>query len=103
MNWSNIDWRVRVSLGAEEAANLTGVPNIPQKGTCLGNGLTREQARELLAVPHPVDAQGQAGLHDPGHPGRLRPAPGGAGRSRSTGRRVRTLAIRAWVKQGINA
>jgi site-specific recombinase XerD len=38
-------------LGAEEAANLTGVPNIPQKGTRLGNWLTREQARELLAVP----------------------------------------------------
>jgi hypothetical protein len=36
-------------LGAEEAANLTGVPNIPQKGTRLGNWLTREQARELLA------------------------------------------------------
>jgi site-specific recombinase XerD len=38
-------------LGAEEAANPTGVPNIPQKGTRLGNWLTREQARELLAVP----------------------------------------------------
>ena len=38
-------------LGAEEAANLTEVPNIPQKGTRLGNWLTREQARELLAVP----------------------------------------------------
>jgi hypothetical protein len=38
-------------LGAEEAANLTGVPNIPQKGTRLENWLTREQARELLAVP----------------------------------------------------
>ena len=34
-----------------EAANLTGVPNIPQKGTRLGNWLTREQAKELLAVP----------------------------------------------------
>jgi len=38
-------------LGAEEAANLTGVPNIPEKGTRLGNWLTREQAKELLAVP----------------------------------------------------
>ena len=38
-------------LGAEEAATLTEVPNIPQKGTRLGNWLTREQARELLAVP----------------------------------------------------
>jgi site-specific recombinase XerD len=38
-------------LGAEEAANLTGVPNIAEKGTRLGNWLTREQAKELLAVP----------------------------------------------------
>src|ERR1700756_4225543 len=38
-------------LGAEEAASLTDVPNIRQKGTRLGNWLTREQAKELLAVP----------------------------------------------------
>jgi site-specific recombinase XerD len=36
-------------LGAEEAANLTDVPNIKQQGTRLGNWLTRDQA--LLAVP----------------------------------------------------
>ncbi len=38
-------------LGAEEAANLTDVPNVRQQGTRLGNWLTREQARELLQVP----------------------------------------------------
>jgi site-specific recombinase XerD len=38
-------------LGAEEAASLTDVPNINQKGTRLGNWLTREQAKELPAVP----------------------------------------------------
>src|SRR5260370_27560073 len=38
-------------IGQEEAASLTDVPNISQKGTRLGNWLTREQARELLAVP----------------------------------------------------
>ena len=38
-------------LGAEEAANLTEVPNMPEKGTRIGNWLTREQAKELLAVP----------------------------------------------------
>jgi hypothetical protein len=38
-------------IGPEEAANLTDVPNIRQKGTRLGNWLTREQAKELLAVP----------------------------------------------------
>src|SRR5882757_6783907 len=38
-------------LGAEDAAHLTDVPNISQKGTRLGNWLTRDQAKELLAVP----------------------------------------------------
>jgi site-specific recombinase XerD len=38
-------------IGSEEAASLTDVPNIRQKGTRLGNWLTREQAKELLAVP----------------------------------------------------
>jgi site-specific recombinase XerC len=46
-------------LGAEEAANLTEVPNIPQKGTRLGNWLTREQARELLAVPDRATLKGK--------------------------------------------
>jgi hypothetical protein len=32
-------------LSAGEAENLTGVPNLPQKGTRLGNWLTREQAK----------------------------------------------------------
>ena len=38
-------------IGAEEAANLAGVPNLSQKGTRLGNWLTREQAKDLLTVP----------------------------------------------------
>jgi site-specific recombinase XerD len=38
-------------LGIEEAAQLTSVPNIKQAGTRIGNWLTREQAKELLAVP----------------------------------------------------
>jgi len=38
-------------LSAEEAGHLTDLPNIRQKGTRLGNWLTKEQARELLAVP----------------------------------------------------
>ena len=38
-------------ISLEEAANLTDVPNVRQKGTRLGNWLTREQAKELLAVP----------------------------------------------------
>src|ERR1700736_5069624 len=39
------------TIGQEEAASLTDIPNIRQKGTRLGNWLTREQAKELLAVP----------------------------------------------------
>ena len=38
-------------LAAEEAASLAAPPNIRDQGTCLGNWLTREQAKELLAVP----------------------------------------------------
>lgn len=38
-------------IGLEEAANLTDVPNVRQTGRRLGNWLTREQAKELLAVP----------------------------------------------------
>jgi integrase len=38
-------------IGVEEAANLSDVPNIRQQGTRLGNWLTREQAKELLAIP----------------------------------------------------
>jgi hypothetical protein len=35
-------------IGAEEAANLAGVPNLTQKGTRVGNWLTRDQAKELV-------------------------------------------------------
>jgi len=38
-------------LYSEGAASLTEIPNIRQRGTRLGNWLTKEQARELLAVP----------------------------------------------------
>jgi integrase len=38
-------------LEVEEAAQLTSIPNIRQTGTRLGNWLTKEQAKELLAVP----------------------------------------------------
>jgi len=38
-------------LSSEEAETLTDIPNIKQAGTRLGNWLTREQAKEILAVP----------------------------------------------------
>lgn len=38
-------------LSSEEGAKVTDIPNFKRAGTRLGNWLTREQARELLAVP----------------------------------------------------
>jgi hypothetical protein len=38
-------------IGVEDAASLSEVPNIRQKGTRLGNWLMREQAKERLTVP----------------------------------------------------
>jgi integrase len=46
-------------IGQEEAASLTDIPNISQKGTRLGNWLTREQAKELLAVPDRSNLKGK--------------------------------------------
>src|SRR5258708_8501970 len=38
-------------LDAEQAAKMTDVPNVRRQGTRLGNWLTRDQAKQLLAVP----------------------------------------------------
>ena len=38
-------------IGLEEAANLNDIPNVPQKGTRLGNWLTREQPRNSWRCP----------------------------------------------------
>jgi site-specific recombinase XerC len=107
-------------IGAEEAANLTEVPNIPHKGTRLGNWLTREQAKELLAVPDRSTLKGKRDYVI------LAVLVGCALRREELavldvdtiqlregrwvlvdlegkGRRVRTVAIPVWVKQGINA
>ena len=107
-------------LWAEEAANLTEVPNIPQKGTRLGNWLTREQAKELLAVPDRTTLKGKrdyvllamlvgcalrreelAALDVDTI--QLREGRWVLADLEGKGRRVRTVAIPAWVKQGINA
>jgi integrase len=106
-------------LGAEEAANLTEVPNIPQKGTRLGNWLTREQARELLAVPDRATLKGkrdyvllamlvgcalrreELAVLDVDTI-QLREGRWVLADLEGKGRRVRTVAIPAWVKQGIN-
>jgi integrase len=107
-------------IGAEEATNLTEVPNIPQKGTRLGNWLTREQARELLAVPDRSTLKGKrdyvilailvgcalrreelAALDVDTI--QLREGRWVLADLEGKGRRVRTVAIPVWVKQGINA
>lgn len=38
-------------VNAEEASQMADIPNVRQNGTRLGNWLTKEQAKELLAVP----------------------------------------------------
>jgi len=107
-------------LGAEEAANLTEVPNIPQKGTRLGHWLTREQAKELLAVPDRTTLKGkrdyvllallvgctlrreELAVLDVDTI-QLREGRWVLADLEGKGRRVRTVAIPSWVKQGINA
>jgi len=107
-------------IGQEEAASLTDIPNISQKGTRLGNWLTREQAKELLAVPDRSTLKGKRDYVI------LALLVGCALRRNELaeldvetiqqregrwvladlegkGRRVRTVAIPIWVKQGINA
>ena len=107
-------------IGLEEAANLTDVPNARQKGTRLGNWLTREQAKELLAVP---DRSTLKGKRDyviiallVGCASRRRELASlmiediqlREGRwviidLRGKGGRIRTVAVPIWVKQGIEA
>ena len=107
-------------LSAEEAGRLTGIPNIRQKGTRLGNWLTKEQARELLAVPDRSTVKGKRDYMI------LALLVGCALRRRELasldvegmqmredrwviidlcgkGGRIRTVAVPLWVKQGINA
>jgi integrase len=107
-------------IGAEEAANLAGVPNLPQKGTRLGNWLTRDQAKELLTVPDRSTLKGKrdyvilsllvgcalrrqelASLDVDGI--QMREGRWVLADLRGKGGRVRTVAIPLWVKQGINA
>ena len=107
-------------IGAEEAANLAGVPNLSQKGTRLGNWLTREQAKELLTVPDRSKIKGKrdyvilalllgcalrrqelASLDVDAI--QMREGRWALPDLRGKGGRVRTVAIPVWVKQGINA
>jgi integrase len=102
----------------EEAATLTDIPNIRQRGPRMGNWLTCEQAKELLAVPDRSTLKGkrvnviralliscavrrneQAALE-------VRTIQQREGRwvladLKGKGRRIRTVAVPIRVKQGI--
>jgi integrase len=105
-------------IGREEADNLTDVPNARQKGTRLGNWLTREQAKELLAVPDRSTLKGKRDyviiallvgcalrrrelasltIEDI----QLREGRWVIIDLRGKGGRIRTVAVPIWVKQGI--
>ncbi len=106
-------------IGLEEAANLSDVPNVPQKGTRLGNWLTREQAKALLAVPDRSTLKGKrdyviiallvgcalrrqelASLKIEAI--QLREGRWVIVDLRGKGGRIRTVAVPMWVKQGID-
>ena len=106
-------------LSSEEASKLTEIPNIKQAGTRQGNWLTREQAKEILAVPDRSKLKGKrdyvilsllvacalrrtelAELD-------MRTIQQREGRwvladLEGKGRRIRTVAIPIWVKHGID-
>jgi integrase len=107
-------------IGMEEADNLSKIPNVRQKGTRLGNWLTREQAKELLAVPDRSTLKGKRdyviiallvgcalrrrelatlNIEDI----QLREGRWVIIDLRGKGGRIRTVAVPIWVKQGINA
>ena len=106
-------------IGSEEAASLTDIPNISQKGTRLGNWLTREQAKELLAVPDRSTLKGKrdyviiallvgcalrrqelASLNIEAI--QLREGRWVIIDLRGKGGRIRTIAVPIWVKRGID-
>lgn len=107
-------------IGVEEASQMSDVPNLPQRGTRLGNWLTREQAKELLAVPDRSTLKGkrdfvilalltgcalrrnELAMLDV-ETIQLREGRWVIADLEGKGRRVRTVAIPVWVKHGINA
>jgi site-specific recombinase XerD len=106
-------------IGSEEAASLTDIPNIRQKGTRLGNWLTREQTKELLAVPDRSTLKGKRDYvilallvgcalrrHELANlyieEIQMRENRWVIADLRGKGGRVRTVAVPVWVKQAIN-
>ncbi len=107
-------------IGAEEASQMYDIPNIRQNGVRLGNWLTKEQARELLAVPDRCTLKGkrdyvilalltacalrrnEVAMLDV-EAIQLREGRWVLADLCGKGRRIRTVAVPMWVKQGINA
>jgi integrase len=106
-------------IGSEEAASLTDIPNVRQQGTRLGNWLTREQAKELLAVPDRSTLKGKRDYailallvgcalrrHELANlyieEIQMRENRWVIADLRGKGGRVRTVAVPVWVKQAIN-
>jgi site-specific recombinase XerD len=107
-------------VSAEEAAQMTDIPNVRQQGTRLGNWLTKDQAKDLLAVP---DRSMMKGKRDyvilallvgcalrrnelaqlDVETIQLREGRWVLADLCGKGRRIRTVAVPMWVKQGINA
>jgi integrase len=107
-------------LDAEQAAQMADVPNLRQKGSRMGNWLTREQAKELLAVPDRSTIKGKRDYCILAFPVgcalrrrelaalELEDIQQREGRwvivdLQGKGGRVRTVAIPIWLKQGIDA
>jgi site-specific recombinase XerD len=107
-------------VSSEEAAQMTDVPNVRQQGIRLGNWLTKDQAKELLAVPDRSSMKGKrdyamlallvgcalrrnelAMLHV--ETIQLREGRWVLADMCGKGQRIRTVAVPMWVKQGINA
>ena len=61
---------------------MLGLPQHPARGNPPWKLADQRAGQGTPDCPGPIDAQGQAGLRHPGHPGRLRPAPGGVRRAR---------------------
>ena len=106
-------------VSAEDAAQMTDVPNVRQQGTRLGNWLTKDQAKELLAVPDRSTLKGkrdyvilallvgcalrrnELAMLDV-ETIQLREGRWVLADLCGKGRRIRTVAVPLWVKQGIN-
>ena len=107
-------------IGVEEASQIDDIPNVRQNGIRLGNWLTKEQARELLAVPDRSTLKGkrdyvilalltacalrrnELAMLDT-ETIALREGRWVLADLCGKGRRVRTVAVPMWIKHAINA